>query len=83
MAWAELLQVFSFLIFASILLFFIYKCNQVKKKLLKRRERNIEYVRTKTIIEEYLNYKETEHQMSRFENIVASPKKLIVNINDH
>ena len=79
MVWGELVQGLSFLIFALILLVFLYKCSQIKKKLeKKRKDKNTAYVRTKEIVTEYLNEKEAEDQLSRFENILEVTKSVII-----
>ena len=78
MGWAELFQVLSFLLFAAVLSVLIYKCWQIKKKLDKKNKKNIAYVRTKVKVAEYLNEKENESQISRFENIVKITKSVII-----
>ena len=72
------MQVSSFLIFSLVLSGFLYTSNKIKKKLLKRKNRNVAYVRTRAKVADYLNEKEGEANISRFENIVRIAKCIIV-----
>ena len=77
MAWAECLQVSSFVIFSCVLIYMLYKCSKLKRIILGSSEVDENYVRTKTLVEEYLNEKEENFEISRFQNIMILTKYAI------
>ena len=78
MAWTELWQVLSYLLFSLVLLVCFFKCNQLKNKLTRRRNINTDYVRIKGLVAEYLNEKEENAKISRFETISRTTGRIII-----
>ena len=78
MAWTELWQVLAYLLFSLVLLVCFFKCNQLKNKLIRRKNINTAYVRTKGIVSEYLDGKEENARISRFETISRITRSIII-----
>jgi hypothetical protein len=78
MVWTELLQVLSYLLFSLVLLVCFFKCKHLKNKLTRRKYINTAYVRTKGLVSEYLDWKEENARVRRFETIARITTSIII-----